>query len=43
MFGWHTVPDDATEIIVTEGEFDAMAAHQETGSFVAPEMVIIDL
>jgi twinkle protein len=25
LFGWHTVPDDATEIVITEGEFDAMA------------------
>lgn len=25
MFGYHTIPEDASEIIVTEGEFDAMA------------------
>ena len=31
LFGWHTVATDATEIIVTEGEFDAMAAHHATG------------
>ena len=31
LFGWHTVPNDATEIIITEGEFDAMAVYQETG------------
>ena len=31
LFGWHTVPNDATEIIVTEGEFDAMAVYQATG------------
>ncbi|KAL7465656.1 hypothetical protein ACHAXS_007329 [Conticribra weissflogii] len=31
LFGWHTVPADATEIIVTEGEFDAMAVYQATG------------
>ena len=30
-FGWHTVPADATTIVVTEGEFDAMAVHQATG------------
>ena len=31
LFGWHTIPHDATEIIVTEGEFDAMAVYQATG------------
>ena len=31
LFGWHTVPDDATEIILTEGEYDAMAVWQATG------------
>lgn len=31
LFGWHLVPDDATEIIITEGEFDAMAVYQATG------------
>ena len=31
LFGWHTVPHDATEIILTEGEYDAMAVHQATG------------
>eukprot|EP00934_Nitzschia_sp_Nitz4_P003292 Nitzschia sp. Nitz4//scaffold73_size107353//30756//34545//NITZ4_004311-RA/size107353-processed-gene-0.20-mRNA-1//-1//CDS//3329557449//3282//frame0 len=31
LFGWHTVPPDATEIILTEGEYDAMAVHQGTG------------
>jgi twinkle protein len=31
LFGLHTVPDDATEIVVTEGEYDAMAVHQATG------------
>lgn len=31
LFGLDTVPDDAKEVIVTEGEFDAMAAHQATG------------
>ena len=25
LFGYHTIPDDATEIVVTEGEYDAMA------------------
>jgi twinkle protein len=28
LFGWHTVPHDAREVVITEGEFDAMAAHQ---------------
>jgi len=31
FFGWHTVPDDAKEIVLTEGEYDAMAVYQETG------------
>jgi twinkle protein len=31
LFGWHTVPPEATEIVLTEGEFDAMAVHQATG------------
>ena len=31
LFGWHTVPHDATELILTEGEFDAMAVFQSTG------------
>ncbi|KAM9969637.1 hypothetical protein ACTFIR_001473 [Dictyostelium discoideum] len=31
FFGWHTVPSDAKEIILTEGEYDAMAVYQETG------------
>lgn len=31
LFGWHTVPPDATDIVLTEGEFDAMAVHQATG------------
>jgi len=31
LFGLHTVPDSAKEIILTEGEFDAMAAYQATG------------
>lgn len=28
LFGWNTIPDDATEIVLTEGEFDAMAVYQ---------------
>lgn len=28
LFGWHTVPKGAREIVITEGEFDAMAVHQ---------------
>ena len=31
LFGLHTVPDDATEIVLTEGEYDAMAVWQATG------------
>ncbi|KAL7511257.1 hypothetical protein ACHAXN_008154 [Cyclotella atomus] len=31
LFGWHTIPHNATEIIITEGEFDAMAVYQATG------------
>jgi len=31
FFGWHTVPEDATEVVITEGEFDAMAVNQATG------------
>ena len=31
LFGWHTVPHDATSIVLTEGEYDAMAVHQATG------------
>jgi twinkle protein len=28
LFGLDTVPQDAEEIIITEGEYDAMAAYQ---------------
>ena len=31
LFGWHTIPPDAKEIVVTEGEYDAMAVYQATG------------
>ncbi|GAM20688.1 hypothetical protein SAMD00019534_038630 [Acytostelium subglobosum LB1] len=31
FFGWHTIPADAKEIVLTEGEYDAMAVHQATG------------
>ena len=31
LFGLHTVPDDAKEIVLTEGEYDAMAVSQATG------------
>lgn len=31
LFGWHTVPHNAADIIITEGEFDAMAVYQATG------------
>ncbi len=28
LFGWQTIPDDAREICIVEGEFDAMAMYQ---------------
>eukprot|EP00978_Attheya_sp_CCMP212_P017804 scaffold47932_cov48-Attheya_sp.AAC.1 len=31
LFGWHTVPADATSIVICEGEYDAMAVYQATG------------
>ena len=31
LFGFHTVPSDAKEIVLTEGEYDAMAVWQATG------------
>ncbi|ETV87248.1 hypothetical protein H257_02207 [Aphanomyces astaci] len=31
LFGWNTIPHDADSVVVTEGEFDAMAVHQATG------------
>jgi len=31
LFGWHTVPSSAKEIVLTEGEYDAMAVYQATG------------
>eukprot|EP00559_Dactyliosolen_fragilissimus_P009407 CAMPEP_0184859432 /NCGR_PEP_ID=MMETSP0580-20130426/4436_1 /TAXON_ID=1118495 /ORGANISM="Dactyliosolen fragilissimus" /LENGTH=740 /DNA_ID=CAMNT_0027356063 /DNA_START=844 /DNA_END=3066 /DNA_ORIENTATION=+ len=31
FFGWHTVPSDATSVVITEGEYDAMAVYQATG------------
>lgn len=31
LFGWHLVEPRHTELILTEGEFDAMAAHQAVG------------
>ncbi|KAL3922897.1 MAG: hypothetical protein SGILL_001960 [Bacillariaceae sp.] len=31
LFGLHTVPDDCNEIVLTEGEYDAMAVSQGTG------------
>nr|CCA20483.1 twinkle protein putative [Albugo laibachii Nc14] len=31
LFGWNTVPADADEIVLTEGEFDAMTVYQATG------------
>lgn len=31
LFGWNTVPTASEEIVITEGEFDAMAVYQTTG------------
>lgn len=31
LFGWNTVPVASDEIVLTEGEFDAMAVYQATG------------
>lgn len=31
LFGWNTVPTSSEEVVITEGEFDAMAVHQATG------------
>ena len=31
LFGLHAVPADATELVITEGEYDAMAVYQATG------------
>mmetsp|Transcript_18316 Transcript_18316/g.27129 ORF Transcript_18316/g.27129 Transcript_18316/m.27129 type:complete len:713 (+) Transcript_18316:72-2210(+) len=31
LFGYDTIPQDAKEIVITEGEYDAMAVYQETG------------
>jgi twinkle protein len=31
LFGFHTVPEHATELVITEGEYDAMAVYQGTG------------
>ncbi|CAK4643013.1 unnamed protein product [Aphanomyces euteiches] len=31
LFGWNTVPANADSIVITEGEFDAMAVYQATG------------
>ena len=31
FFGWHLVPKNAVEVVITEGEYDAMAVYQATG------------
>ncbi|RHY31422.1 hypothetical protein DYB32_003516, partial [Aphanomyces invadans] len=31
LFGWNTISNDADSIVLTEGEFDAMAVYQATG------------
>jgi len=30
LFGLDTVPEDAKEIVITEGEYDAMSVYQVT-------------
>ena len=34
LFGWNQVPSDASDLIITSNEFDAMIIHQETGRTV---------
>ena len=36
LFGLHTVPEDCEEIVLTEGEYDALAVHQATGRHADP-------
>lgn len=31
IFGLHTIEPHHTQVVITEGEFDAMAVYQETG------------
>jgi twinkle protein len=31
FFGLNTIPQDATTLVITEGELDAMSVHQQTG------------
>ena len=31
FFGWHTIPVNSKEIVLTEGEFDSLAVFQDTG------------
>lgn len=31
FFGWHTVPANCSTLVITEGEYDAMAVYQATG------------
>jgi twinkle protein len=31
LFGLNTVKPDSKSLVITEGEYDAMAVHQETG------------
>lgn len=31
LFGWQVVPEDATEIVITEGEIDALSVFEATG------------
>ncbi|KAL5479694.1 hypothetical protein EMCRGX_G023254 [Ephydatia muelleri] len=48
LFGWNTVPAGAKEIVITRGEFDAIAVNQSTGipavalpsgTFLPPEVL----
>ena len=36
LFGWHTIPEDAKQLILTEGEFDAMAVYQVSNPGLPP-------
>lgn len=31
FFGWHTIPANCKSLVITEGEYDAMAVYQATG------------
>ena len=42
LFGLHTVSDDATELVITEGEYDAMAVYQATGRAASAKRAALD-